>query len=71
MTTVAPITDGTCNTEAPPTGTSRTVIFVQKATSVGQDLFVRGGIDHAKRPGCVENAASSACAISMAVNLEK
>ena len=56
-----------CATEAPPTGTSRTVIFVQKATSVGQDLFIRGGIDHTKRPGCVDNAASSACAISIAV----
>jgi alpha-amylase len=50
-------------TNAPPTGTSRTVIFIQKQTTTGQDLFIRGGIDHTVRPGCVEDAATSACAI--------
>ncbi|XP_032776971.2 alpha-amylase [Daphnia magna] len=67
VTTASPPVDGTC-TQAPPSGTSRTVIFVQKATSVGQDLFIRGGIDHTKRPGCVDNAGTSACAISITTN---
>lgn len=35
--------------------------------STGQDLFIRGGIDHSQRPGCVENAATSDCAIPIDV----
>jgi hypothetical protein len=43
----------------------RTVIFIQKQTVVGQDLFIRGGIDHvyAASKGIVCNAANKACAI--------
>ena len=51
----------------PPSG-NRTVIFIQKQTNPGQDLFIRGGIDHSIRPNCVENAATSPCAIPMKVN---
>jgi alpha-amylase len=46
----------------PPSG-NRTVIFIQKQTNPGQDLFIRGGIDHTIRPNCVEDAATSLCAI--------
>lgn len=31
----------------PPPGLQRTVIFIEQQTSVGQDMFIRGGIDHA------------------------
>lgn len=30
---------------------NRTVVFLFKETESGQDLFIRGGIDNAQRPG--------------------
>eukprot|EP00057_Strongylocentrotus_purpuratus_P027650 XP_011682124.1 PREDICTED: alpha-amylase 4N isoform X1 [Strongylocentrotus purpuratus] len=42
-----------------PAGWERTVIFIYKPTSNGQDVFVRGGIDHSKRSGCSNNADSN------------
>lgn len=50
------------NVSSPP-GTSRTVIFIRKETSSGQDMFIQGGIGHERRQGCTSNADSSACAI--------
>jgi hypothetical protein len=49
--------------------TQRTVVFVYKGTSTGQDMFVLGGIDQQIRPGCtgVTNAEISPCAISIEV----
>lgn len=41
----------------------RTVIFIQKYTYFGQDVFLRGGIDHGQREGCTWDADTSACAI--------
>lgn len=44
-------------TRPPPTGPTpkpdwrRTVIFIKKQTSPGEDLFVRGGVDHIRFPG--------------------
>ncbi|XP_059150386.1 alpha-amylase-like [Physella acuta] len=35
----------------------RTVIMVEKQTNPGQDLFIRGGIDHTQRPGCSDSSA--------------
>ncbi|XP_050739705.1 alpha-amylase-like [Eriocheir sinensis] len=55
-------------TQPPVTGQARTVVFVHKQTSVGQDLFVRGGIDSEHRPGCTENAETDACAIDIETN---
>jgi len=52
----------------PPEGYQRTVVQVMAQTMPGQDLFVRGGIDHDQRPGCTENAATSACAVSITHN---
>ncbi|XP_078615346.1 alpha-amylase-like [Branchiostoma floridae x Branchiostoma japonicum] len=46
-----------------PTGTNRTVVFIKKQTSVGQDLFLRGGVGYGDRPGCTRDAVSSQCAI--------
>ncbi|XP_037799098.1 alpha-amylase-like [Penaeus monodon] len=46
-------------------GTARTVVFIHKQTNPGQDLFIRGGIDSAHRPGCSENADTDACAIDI------
>lgn len=47
----------------------RTVVFINKQTLVGQDLFIRGGIDQIIRPGCeIEDAETSPCAISISVN---
>lgn len=51
----------------PPAGTSRTVIFIQKMTAPGQDMFIRGGIDDLVRPGCTQDAATSKCAIPISV----
>ena len=49
-TTPIPTTAGP--TQPPITeGVQRTVIFVQKQTNDGQDLFVRGGVDGSVRPG--------------------
>lgn len=53
-------------TVPPMTGTQRTVVFIQKQTNPGQDLFIRGGIDSTVRPGCTEDI-SSACAIDFQV----
>ncbi|KAK7067087.1 hypothetical protein SK128_022546 [Halocaridina rubra] len=55
-------------TKPPVTGTARTVIFVHKMTNPGQDLFIRGGIDSAQRPGCTSDAETDPCAISHTVN---
>lgn len=42
-----------------PAGWARTVILIQKQTAVGQDLFIRGGLDHSRHPGidlyCLNN----------------
>lgn len=54
-------------TPPPMTGTHRTVIFIKKQTNPGQDMFVRGGIDTAQRPGCTNDIASN-CAIDFTVN---
>lgn len=58
----------TGNLARPPNG-NRTVIFIQKQTNPGQDMFIRGGIDHTVRPGCVEDASTSPCAIPIQVKL--
>lgn len=39
------------NTTTPPGGIQRTVVFVEYDTMPGQRLFVRGGINHHRRPG--------------------
>ena len=49
-------------------GNHRTVVFVFAQTNPGQDLFIRGGIDHLIRPGCVEDAETSECAIDISVS---
>ena len=47
----------------------RTIVFIFAPTSSGQDVFVRGGIDHAAYAGahpgqsCTNDAATSPCAI--------
>ncbi|KZS14665.1 Alpha-amylase 1 [Daphnia magna] len=56
----------TTTTARPPNG-NRTVIFIQKQTNPGQDMFIRGGIDHTVRPGCVEDASTSPCAIPIQI----
>ncbi|XP_064105510.1 alpha-amylase-like [Macrobrachium nipponense] len=52
----------------PVPGTARTVIFIHKITSPGQDLFIRGGIDSQHRPGCTETAETDPCAITQETN---
>ncbi|XP_033636505.1 alpha-amylase-like [Asterias rubens] len=52
-----------------PAGTQRTVVFIKKQTNYGQDLFIRGGIDHAKRSSCTSNADTSACAMPIYHNI--
>ncbi|XP_041359720.1 alpha-amylase-like [Gigantopelta aegis] len=46
-----------------PSSFTHTVILVEKQTAPGQDLFIRGGIDHNNMSGCSTNAQTSACAI--------
>nr|AWU67110.1 putative alpha-amylase [Crangon crangon] len=55
---------------APPIveGIHRTVVFIQKQTSDGQDLFIRGGIDAEHRPGCTSEVTTDPCAIDMETN---
>ncbi|KAK4293347.1 hypothetical protein Pmani_033953 [Petrolisthes manimaculis] len=55
-------------TKPPVSGQARTVLFFHKETSVGQDLFVRGGIDEGHRPGCTENAETDICALDISTN---
>ncbi|CAG0880034.1 unnamed protein product [Cyprideis torosa] len=67
-TATTPTTESTTSgpTRPPITeGVARTIIFIEKQTQSGQDLFVRGGISHDVRPGCSEDAATSACAIDI------
>ena len=42
---------GPVSTNPPPVGLTRTVVLLYKQTTVGQDVFLRGGIDHDVRPG--------------------
>lgn len=57
----------TSPTPAPP-GSQRTVILLARQTAVGQDIFLRGGISHERRPGCWDNPETSPCAISIKHN---
>ncbi|XP_065557068.1 alpha-amylase 1-like [Artemia franciscana] len=68
--TPGPTTSTTSGPTLPPIteGNHRTVVFVFAQTNPGQDLFIRGGIDHLIRPGCVEDAETSECAIDISVN---
>nr|AAO17927.2 alpha-amylase [Corbicula fluminea] len=50
-----------------PAGWSRTVVLMERQTSVGQDLFIRGGLDHKTHTGCTSDAATSACSIPIRV----
>lgn len=49
----------------PLEGVQRTIVFIQKQTNTGQDLFVRGGIDATKRPPCTD--VSSSCSLAFTV----
>jgi alpha-amylase len=64
--TQAPVTQGT--TAGPLVGGTQTVVFMKKDTLPGQDLFVRGGIDHSRRQGCTQDANTSPCAIPIRHN---
>jgi alpha-amylase len=73
--TVGPTSPGTTTTTTPASTLDpsdpklqRTVIFHKVVTQTGQDLFLLGGIDHAQRPGCSSDAATSACAIYISHN---
>lgn len=46
----------------------RTVVFFFVETVPGQDVFIRGGISHFQRPGCTEDAETSACAVYISTN---
>ncbi|KAH9519303.1 Alpha-amylase A type-1/2 [Bulinus truncatus] len=45
----------------------RTIIMVERQTNPGQDLFIRGGVDYTRRPGCSASlpAATNPCAIPL------
>ncbi|XP_067663291.1 alpha-amylase-like [Haliotis asinina] len=56
-------------TQAPVTpdystgGWKHTVLLIQRQTIPGQDLFIRGGIDHAHMTGCSSSVSGNPCAI--------
>ncbi|XP_012937880.2 alpha-amylase [Aplysia californica] len=58
-------TEAPSSTSQPSTGGKyvRTIIMMEKQTMPGQDVFIRGGIDHAHRTGCTHDPTTSACAI--------
>ncbi|XP_046656473.1 uncharacterized protein LOC124349713 isoform X3 [Daphnia pulicaria] len=61
----------TTTTLTPQSPVQRTVIFIYKTTQVGQDLFIRGGIDSTiVRPVCQDDldAETSECAVSVQMN---
>ncbi|XP_046634592.1 alpha-amylase-like isoform X2 [Daphnia pulicaria] len=66
------VTQSTTESSTTPSpGTNqRTVVFIYKSTTPGQDMFIRGGIDNTVRPICQDdvNAETSDCAISIEVN---
>ncbi|KAK3099826.1 hypothetical protein FSP39_010394 [Pinctada imbricata] len=47
----------------PPKSFARTVILMHAITQPGQNLFIRGGIDHSHRKGCSQDVNSNPCAI--------
>lgn len=65
VSTPTPPSSTTTTTVTPPSGYQRTVVLLYKQTEVGQDLFVRGGLDESVRPGCSADPETSTCAISM------
>jgi len=71
-TTAAPLSTTTLvpTTTRDPTNPNlqRTVIFFYVETAAGQDVFLRGGISHSQRPGCTDDAETSACAIYINTN---
>jgi alpha-amylase len=73
--TVGTTTPGSTTTAGPTTtldpsdpNLQRTVIYMKLATQSGQDVFLLGGIDHDRRPGCTSSASTSACAIPIIHN---
>ncbi|KAI9550247.1 hypothetical protein GHT06_001534 [Daphnia sinensis] len=51
-----------------PAGIRRTLVVIYKATTVGQDMFIQGGVNKETiRPSCASdvNAATSDCSISI------
>lgn len=58
-TTAAPLSTTTLmpTTTRDPTDPNlqRTVIFFYVATTTGQDVFLRGGINHSQRPGNISH----------------
>lgn len=46
-----------------PADMQRTVIFLRKVTNLGEDVFVRGGIDESRMTGCSGPLEDNNCAI--------
>ncbi|TRY76789.1 hypothetical protein TCAL_12427 [Tigriopus californicus] len=65
-TTTSP--GGGGSTNAPPTGMARTIIFIERETFPGSDVFIVGGINDEQRPDCGTDAETSTCAIDIALN---
>lgn len=64
--TTLPTTEST--TTPRPAGIRRTVVVIFKATTIGQDMFIQGGVNkETVRPSCTSdvNAETSDCSISI------
>lgn len=48
-------------------GWHRTMVFIEKKTEPGQDLFIRGGISDQQREGCEVDARTSECALDIRI----
>lgn len=72
--TLCDITLGYCNFKDQVTcpsdlrvGWHRTVILMEKETTLGQQLFLRGGISEDQREGCTGDARTSDCALDIRI----
>jgi len=48
-------------------GWHRTIVFIEKKTELGQDMFIRGGISNEQREGCIDDARTSECALDIRI----
>jgi len=63
LATNASVTQPIPTEQAGQCGFERTLIMFEKQTVTGQDVFIRGGIDHSHRTGCTHDATTSNCSI--------
>eukprot|EP00095_Tigriopus_kingsejongensis_P004644 maker-scaffold29_size597861-snap-gene-1.15 protein:Tk04644 transcript:maker-scaffold29_size597861-snap-gene-1.15-mRNA-1 annotation:"alpha-amylase 1" len=56
------------STNKPPEGMARTIIFIERETFPGSDVFIVGGVSETQRPDCGVDAETSTCSIDIELN---